>query len=324
MKVSDKQEAILMLSSLIGFSPEEIKRCLTTSFYEEVPKFEEGKIRILHVPDETLMLLQSSILERILYQLPVSPAAHYAVPHRSPATNVKVHKEGRAFFKLDFKDAFPSVGREMIIERLTPLLIQRYTTFPTETVKDLASLLSFLGSYKNALPQGAPTSPAMMNLVCYELDLELIEIAETLGLKYTRYSDDLCFSTPESKIPKRVRVTIVETVKKYGFKINKEKTRYKTGSATVAKVAGITLIPGGTDGSEVKTSLPRKTIEQYRNIIHRATFDSKIKPEKVFGIMGWVRMGTGGEIPPRLKKTIREFLKHRCPQRLPRYSHLLE
>lgn len=324
MKVSDKQEAILILCSLTGFPLGEIRQCLTSSHYREVPKFEKGKIRILHVPDETLMLLQSSILERILYQLPVSPAAHCAVLHRSAKTNVKVHLKGKSWFKLDFKDAFPSVSREMIIEHLTPLLIQRYTNFPTETVKDLASLLSFLGSYKNALPQGAPTSPVMMNLVCYELDLELIKIAEIFGLKYTRYSDDLCFSTPESKIPKRVRVTIIETVKGYGFKINKEKTRYKTGKATVAKVTGITLIPGGTDGSEVKTSLPRKTIERYRNIIHRATFDLEIKIEEVFGILGWVGMGTDGKIPARLKKTVREFLEHRCPQRLPRYLHLLK
>lgn len=333
MKVNDKKEAILTLSSLTGIAPEVIRDCLGNFQYRKVkipkdkevkiPKGEEGEFRELQIPDERLMALQKVILESLLYRLPVSEVAFCSIPRRSIAGHISLHCQSKSFFKIDFKDAFPSVSRKMIIQHLTPMIEKHsfYPSLPRKEIEELVILLSSLTIYEDALPQGAPASPYLLNLVCYELDLKILEIARKFNLLYSRYADDLMISTPKSKIPKEARVAIVNLVKKCGFKINRKKTTYKTGTATVPKITGVTLI--SADNLGVKSSLPRKQIEEYRRIIYTATRDPNVELGKVFGIMGWVEIATGGEIPSRLKKPFKEFLERRYPKGLPRYIHLL-
>ena len=299
-------------------------KCLEDPGYKEVkiPKSKKGEFRILHIPGENLKQVQRLILENIFYKLPVSGVAHCGIPKRSIKTNIEPHLRGRSFFKIDFKDAFPSVSRQMVRECLYSLIQQTFA-LSQEEVKNLAEILSYLTTHKNVLPQGAPTSPYLLNLVCLELDKELVGIALRFGLNYTRYADDLWFSSSEKKISKEARSEIIKAVQKYGFKINREKIKYKTGTATVAKITGVTLIPKECI-PEAKTSIPRETLEEYRVKIHKATYDLQISVNKIFGIMGWVRMATGGEIPQRLKKVFRKFLEARCPEKLPDYISLLQ
>lgn len=324
MKVIGKKEAILTLSSLTGIAPEVIRDCLRNFRYKKVKKPKgKGKFRELQIPDKRLMALQKVILESILYRLPVSEVAYCSIPRRSIAGHFSLHRQSKSFFKIDFKDAFPSTSRKMIIQHLTPM-IEKHSFYPSlskKEIEELVILLSSLTIYEDALPQGAPASPYLLNLVCYQLDLKILEIARKFNLLYSRYADDLMVSTLEPKIPKEARVAIVNLIKEYGFKINRKKTTYKTGTATVPKITGVTLI--SADNPEVKSSLPREQIERYRGMIYAATRDPDIKLEKVFGIMGWVKIATGGEIPSRLKKPFKEFLERRCPKRLPRYIHLL-
>lgn len=287
--------------------------------YQEVkiPKG-KGEFRTLHIPDEKLMKSQKVILEEILYQLPISPAAHCAIKRRSVVTNVQPHLTAKAFFKIDFKDAFPSVSKKMVVEHLTPLFIQCFPNFPTEKLKSFVELLSTRTTYKNSLPQGAPTSPCLLNLVCYQLDMGLIALSNKFNLTYTRYADDLWFSSKDSKIPKEARRAIVKAVIDYGFKLNRSKISYKTGKATVPKITGVTFVQ---KNKELQPSIPRKKLEEYRAKIHQAAFDPEIATNEIFGIMGWITMVTG-KIPERLKKPFRDFLSQRCPEKTPHYNHL--
>ncbi len=313
----DDKEAVKYFLALLKVW-QNLPRQLLCRYREvKIPKG-KGKFRTLHIPGEELMGMQGRILKGVLYKLPVSRAAHCAVPHRSVVTNAEPHLSSKAFFKIDFKDAFPSVSSRMIVEHLIRLFGQRFPTFPQRELKEFVKLLSTFTTYKNALPQGAPTSPCLLNLICFQLDTTLIEIARQYNLRYTRYADDLCFSSREPRILVEARRLIVKTIIKYGFVINREKISYKTGKATVPKITGVTIIPK----KEEQPSLPRKKIEEYRTKIYRATTDEKIDSAEIFGIIGWVTMVTPNQIPKRLRKPLLNFLSKRCPEKLQYYAHL--
>ncbi len=107
--------------------------------------------------------------------------------------------------------------------------------FPFEYPPDVATLLAQLCCHRNQLPQGAPTSPMISNYICRRLDIQLAALARAERCYYTRYADDLCFSTDRGSFPQslaRVETgrsiagpAIVEVVSSNGFTLNEAKTR---------------------------------------------------------------------------------------------------
>jgi hypothetical protein len=316
---------VSVLCNLIGFSERAlIKKCLSQPEYREVKisKKREGEFRTLHIPGKDLMYLQKLILKRVLEGLDVSRAAHCGVIGCSIRTNVTKHLRGNSFLKIDFKDTYPSVNRDRIKTCLGYLLKNtgRLRNYNLEELGSLAEIISRLTTYKDALPQGAPTSPCILNLVCLDLDRELTEISEAFELSYTRYADDLCFSSELSEILLEARKAIVRIIKKHGvFSINRKKFVYKTGKATVPKITGLTIV-GRTSR---RTSLSKKVLKRYQGIINKAIQDETIGKERVFGIIGRVIVATNREIPRRLRGPFKEFLVRRCPEKLGRYKDLL-
>lgn len=308
---------IKFLSRLTFFREEIIVEKLENPKYKEVkiPK-DRGKWRILHIPEEELKSLQKAILEKILYSLPVSSAAHCGVLKRSVKTHTAPHLESHSFFRIDFKEAFPSTTSEMIEKSLRPLLKEWLKDFNWDKINlsELTAVITKLTTFKNFLPQGAPTSPYLLNIVCKKLDETIIKISEEYNLIYTRYADDLWISSRNSEIPPEVRQRIIEEVKKFGFKINREKIKYKTGKATVPKITGINLV-----GNQLK--IPKKTLDKYRAIINQAIYKPEISEEKIFGIISWVEM-IEDKIPKRIQEPFKKFLKNRCPEKIKKFSHL--
>lgn len=310
-----KKEVVGLLSRITGFTPEYIEAHAKNLVYVEkrIPKG-NGKFRTLHVPWELLKVLQKAILERVLYSLPVSQIAHCAIRGRSIKTHTLPHTQSKSFFRIDFKDAFPSVNKSMLTKRLIPLFQNWLDSLHITDINvyDLVDLIAQLTLYRNRLPQGAPCSPYLLNLICFELDKKLLKISSDYNLVYTRYADDLWFSSQEPLILKEARSHIVETVKKYGFIINREKVKYKTGAATVPKMLGINLVKG-------KMKIPRKSVENYRTKIHLAITNTEIPVEEVLGIISFVTMVEGNKIPKRLRTPFKNFLKKRCPEKISSY-----
>lgn len=313
----EKKEATNLLSLLENFDPRadgEIQKYLLKHSYRRVEKMVKGKLRKLDIPDTGFKYLLKKILSKILYKIPISAIAHCGILKRSVRTNVVPHLKGSARFKIDFKDAFPSVSSEIVSYQLEPLL-ERHLHLRNSQAKLLADWISQLATANNILPQGAPTSTYMMNLVCFQLDQQLIEAAKEFGLVCTRYNDDIIVSSRNQTIPKKAREKIMKIVKKYGFVINRKKVYYKTGHASVPKITGITLVHDEIN-EKIKTSLPRKKIEEYRLAIYNATQDPSGKDALVFGIIGWVVLATGGKIPNRLEKPIKKFLEKKHPEKI--------
>jgi hypothetical protein len=163
----------------------------------EIPKA-TGGVRVLHAPREPLKRIQRTILRDILATLEAHPAAHGFVSGRSTVTNAKPHVGARIVVKMDLVDFFPTIH----FGRLAGLL-EHYGA-GREAAKALAAIVTYRSklvdgrvAWPSVLPQGAPTSPALSNLVCRRMDARLSALATKVGATYTRYADDLTFSFQE-------------------------------------------------------------------------------------------------------------------------------
>jgi len=159
-----------------------------------IPK-RRGGSRTIEAPGEKLKALQRRVLHRLLNPLPAHPAATGFVPGRSIVDNARPHAGRGVVINLDLADFFPSITAERVAESLRGL----------GWGAEAAAIVSRMCTHEGHLPQGAPTSPALSNLVCRRLDARLAALAEKHGGQYTRYADDITLSFPGLGINKRLR-----------------------------------------------------------------------------------------------------------------------
>ncbi|GAF55461.1 retron-type RNA-directed DNA polymerase [Psychrobacter sp. JCM 18901] len=181
-----------------------------------------GTARQIWSPIPRLKFVQRWILHNILNNLTTHGAAHGFVRGKSIVTNAAVHSNSELLIKLDVKDFFPSVSWRRVKgvfrhagypEQIATLLALLCTESPRQVVQQ-DGITYYVALGDRALPQGAPTSPALTNIVCLNLDRRLTGLAEQLGLRYSRYADDLTFSVPAIEVttPKsKAKTTIKST-----------------------------------------------------------------------------------------------------------------
>lgn len=215
---------------------------------------EKTRKRWIEAPDRELKSMQRRIL-RLLYLLSPSPYAHGFSVGRSIVSNAAVHSGRKYVVKLDLKDFFPSITGTMILAELNSSGI--VTAENRSRIERLLKLCLLDGR----LPQGAPTSPAISNLVCRRLDFILADFARRHRMNYSRYADDLTFSSDSSVCFRRIPV-IRRIVEQYGFRINDRKVhvlkRHQRQSVT-----GLVVNGAG------KTSVPRRKRLKLRAFLHR-------------------------------------------------------
>lgn len=193
-----------------------------------IPK-KDGTLRHLSVPDPLLNTIQKNILHHIIEQMPVSKAATAYQKGSDILTNAAPHKAAKQLLQLDLKDYYNNILFPMVIQR-----VFKPTLFPPS----VSILLTQLCCYKEHLPQGAPTSPAISNLILKPFDNHLTHWCQERGIIYTRYCDDLTFSGDFKVPPLKSKVT--NYIKAIGFTPNPQKTRLSTQS-TRQTVTGITV-----------------------------------------------------------------------------------
>jgi len=154
-----------------------------------------GGTRRIAAPRKPLRSAQRILLEKILSKVPVHSAAHGFVPGRSTVTNAEPHLGAAVVVKMDLVDFFPSVHYRRVVGLFESL------GYPTTAAEPLAGLCTYRPKLEDGemvwpglVPQGAPTSPALTNLVCRRMDARLSALAKKAGAAYTRYADDLTFS----------------------------------------------------------------------------------------------------------------------------------
>lgn len=147
------------------------------SYYHEVeiPKKREGT-RTLTVPSHPLKWVQRSLLTVLTHLFPRHKCAHGFERGKSIITHARQHVGKRYVYTIDIKDFFPSITRNRVFGMLK--------AYPFHAPQAVARYLANLTCYEGCLPQGAPTSPILSNLLCRRLDSRLFKWARRNGYTY--------------------------------------------------------------------------------------------------------------------------------------------
>jgi hypothetical protein len=207
-----------------------------------------GAPRIIHEPRRGLKELQVKVLKFLETNAgKPKPCVHGFTPERSIVTNALKHcsPQTHHLLNIDLQDFFPSIGffRVRGVFRKAPFSCSH----------SVATVLAHLCTYQNELPQGAPTSPILANLVCRRLDSDLMDLARRHRATYTRYADDITFSFSvrnAARLPENVCTfdsgvlslghELESIVVEHNFKINSKKSRLSTRLRRI-EVTGITI-----------------------------------------------------------------------------------
>lgn len=183
-------------------------------FYRKfvIPK-KNGKQREIHEPLPSLKEIQHWILHNILSKFEISKFSKAYSAGSSVKHNARFHRNQNQLLKLDIKDFFPSISLYNVFGLF----------YSVGYTKQLSMMLAKLCCFDGRLPQGAPTSPSISNIIMKNVDARLGAFAVKNKIRYTRYADDMAFSG-DFKAGDVISLT-EKILKEYGFKLNKDKTR---------------------------------------------------------------------------------------------------
>lgn len=210
------------LAALLGYDLDYLQVISTCKedFYKEyrIPKRSGGE-RIIQEPFPNLKEIQKWILDNILTApgiLRLIPKTVTAfMPGRDIIYNSQPHVGKRTVICMDLKDFFPSIS-----------WFQVYVVFADLGYrKDVAGMLAHLCTLGGNLPQGAPTSPMLSNIVMLSVDRLISRFCESRGISYSRYADDLTFSMDGRFDYGRLMGYVRIVMEKARFKINEKKTK---------------------------------------------------------------------------------------------------
>ena len=251
-----------------------------------------GTPRQIWSPIPRLKFVQRWILENILNNLMTHGAAHGFVRGKSIVTNATVHCNSALLIKLDVKDFFPSVHWRRVKgvfrhagypEQIATLLALLCTESPRQMVQQNGKTY-YVALSDRALPQGAPTSPALTNIVCLNLDRRLTGLAEKIGLRYSRYADDLTFSLPANStsiknaaqpsdhnhLIGQLLGSVHKILQEEGFILNNDKTR-------VIRMGNQHNVTGMVVNGEGVPRVPRKINRMLRASLHNLALGQPLR-----------------------------------------------
>ena len=272
-----------------------------------IPK-RDGTDRAIWAPLPRLKEAQRWILLNIVERLLIHGAAHGFVAGRSILSNANMHTNARIVLKMDIKDFFPTITYPRVRgvfrhagyrEQVATLLALLCTESPREIVQDNGRAM-FVSLGPRCLPQGAPTSPGLTNVICLKMDRRLSGLAKKLGWRYTRYADDMTFSLPnKSKVDPNVKSLIGlvhQIVSDEGFQVHPSKT-------CVARKGGRQTVTGLVVNGDAAPRVPRKLRRQMRAAIHNVKQGKPLKDDEtrqaIEGYIAYIAM-TDRELAEKL------------------------
>lgn len=255
-KLANLQSATCLreVAVVLGFKPKALSYILyiknKADLYNQflIPKKTGGTRTILSPCDELKAIQRklSDYLQDCINEINSQRKITFSIAHaykkkHSIATNARVHRGRRYVFNADLENFFDSIN----FGRVRGFFISN-NNFKLHP--DAATVLAQIACHNNSLPQGSPCSPVISNLIGHILDIRLARLASKEGCTYTRYADDLTFSTNKKIFPKSIAMLsdaeehiwstgkqLEKEIKKTGFAINNKKTRmqYKDSQQTV-------------------------------------------------------------------------------------------
>lgn len=224
-----------------------------------VPK-KTGGTRSICAPLQPLKKVQRALGAMLQALFRPSEAAMGFIAGRSVVANARCHLHQSCVLNLDLENFFPSITKPMVRRVLERELADR---IPSSEVRNLICNLCTIPNQSGieVLPQGAPTSPVLSNIVFKRLDRRLAAFAGVHGYNYTRYADDITFShdRPIRRFSPFFMERVRSIIEEYGLKINDRKTKVSVRGERL-EVTGLTV--------GEKVNVPRNYIKQLRTLLH--------------------------------------------------------
>jgi len=221
-----------------------------------------GGEREISAPDSALKIIQQKLNQ--VFQAVYTPkaAVHSFLPDTNVRTNAEQHVKQRFVLCVDIEDFFHSINYGRVWGLLQAV--------PYNLPQDVATVLAQICCHNNRLPQGAPTSPIVSNMLCAKLDSNLLRLAQENKCIYTRYADDLTFSTSMRQFPDELATEgedgdieagtdLREVVNENGFELNEDKTRLQHEDYR-QMVTGLVV--------NEFVNVPREFVQEIRAMLH--------------------------------------------------------
>lgn len=267
------------LASLLGVSPKGLAHTLykvpeKAKYHTfKIPKRTSG-FREICAPIPKLKLLQRRLADLLLdctasleaLQPNRAQVTHGFQKGRSIVTNADLHCRKRYVLNLDLQDFFGSIN----FGRVRGFFLKDRHFALSEQV---ATTIAQIACFQNALPQGSPCSPVLSNLIGHILDVRLLRLAKASKTRYSRYADDITFSTNARDFPQLIAFSepeqssvwtlsdnILETIQRAGFEVNSFKTRMQIQGSR-QEATGLTI--------NEKVNVRSKYTRQTRAMCHR-------------------------------------------------------
>ena len=224
-----------------------------------------GGYRTISAPDSALLNIQRIIYKRILLSVNVHPASMGFRQNISVTHNAKAHLGNKQILKVDIVDFFGLIKKHRIIKAFEKI------GYPA----NISQVLAELCTLENKLPQGAATSPALSNIIAYDMDVKLASVAQKSNLKYTRYADDLTFSGEEIAF-EFVLSEINRIIREEKFVIQRKKIRFLTEKKRKI-VTGISISSGE------KLMIPKAKKREIRKNVHYILTKGLVEHQRFIG-----------------------------------------
>ena len=266
----------MLISKQLLLEPGFIDRIAKTAsfLYKEydIKKKGGGSRRISH-PSKELKLIQRWLSDIIIESFPIHPAAKAYKKNTNIMDNARVHVKSKFLLRMDFSDFFPSIS----FHDVSHFLRNSRQHLPRHWGNEDDLLFCKLVCRRNQLTIGAPSSPSLSNRMCYKLDEKLYEMALDKQCKYSRYADDLFFSTSSPGVLKSLPPLVERIVQQLQIPSNLMINKSKTLDLSTKHKRTVTGLVLSSDG---KISIGRHKKRLIRHWIHQ--FSNLSKKEKLY------------------------------------------
>ncbi len=251
------------ISRETGFSEEQIFEIIRKAPHSyrvySIPKRNGDGFRLIEHPSRQLKTIQRWLADRLLVRLPIHDAVFSYRPNLNVRDHASVHASSNYLLRIDLRDFFPSIKRHDV----EALLSLRAESLQFQLSAEDLSIVARVVCKGDRLTIGAPSSPVLSNAVLYGFDVRASQIAATYQATYTRYADDLYFSTDAPDVLSRVLEEVRNALNDLPFPqvfINEEKTIF-TSRKRRKVVTGIVVTP------DKKLSLGREKKRYIRSLL---------------------------------------------------------
>ncbi len=283
-----------------------------------------GGKRLISAPMPQLKGAQYWVLENILNKVNIHEGAHGFRQGHSIVSNAQNHVGQDVVINFDFKDFFPTITFKRVKGCFVNLgyseqiatIFAALCTEPDVDEVEMDGHTYYVAKGPRHLPQGAPTSPALTNIICYKLDARMAGMCKVLGFNYSRYADDMSFSASGDAVKDVGRLiwSVHQTAESEGFMIHPDKTRVMRKNQQ-QEVTGIVV--------NEQLGIDRKELKKFRALLHQirqtgmagktwgagkdlaasiwgyANFVAMVKPEKGAKLVAEVKQILGKQTPSK-------------------------